>query len=139
MRNKNFYSFIEVTPPGHMLTGDYDKHVWIYAKNFKEIYGDSRSETGKKNCLKISYGKKSIYRFIETTGYQGVNSKTIGLSYNSLCDLGIKPNTQEDIQLQVEPTSAFMLMFHHPDSSQRVSFLTSIITFILGLIIGLFF
>ena len=133
------FNFIEVTPPGHSLTEAYDKYVWIYAKNFKEIYGGSRLKAGKKNCLKISYGKKSIYRFIETTGYKGVNTTTIGLSYNSLCDLGVDPYTKKDIKLKVKPVNSFILMFHHPDTSLRISFLTAILTFLVGLIIGFLF
>ncbi|MBR4119695.1 MAG: hypothetical protein IKK64_06410 [Bacteroidales bacterium] len=136
MRTSKLFSCVKVPPPGHCFTDVYDNYVWIYAKNFQLIFGENRLRSGKRNCLKISYGNKSIYRFIETTGYTGVDAKTIGLSYNSICDLGINQKELPSVELKVKPISAFQLMFHHPDSSQKVSFLTAIITFLVGLIIG---
>ena len=129
---------IQVNPPGHIITAPYDQYVWIHSSQFKSIFGKDRLRSGDHNCVKITNGKRSIYRYIETAGYTGITHSCIGLSYNSLCDLGIKLNktSQNQINIKISPVNVLDFMLHHPDKSQKVPFLTSIITFLIGLILG---
>lgn len=136
------FKVVWVTPPGHVITYAYDHFVWIQSSNFKTIFGKPRKQSGKKNFVKISFDSgeiRSIYRIIETAGYKGISQGFIGLSYNSLCDLSIPPSKKisSSYKVYVKPVSSFCFMLHHPDTIQRLPFLISVISFIVGLLLGL--
>lgn len=133
------FNLIHVTPPGHVLTYEYDYFVWIYSHDFKEIFGETRKTArGKKNYVKIINKNKVIYREIESTGYKGLGRSDIGLSYNSICDLGLDPKNTTDSKVKVCPISTFMYMLHHPNRAQSLPIWISVISLIIGLI-SLFF
>ena len=139
MQKTRIFKATQVDPPGNCLTYEYDYFVWIHSSNFREIFGSPRTLSGRRNHVKISYGGKTIYRTIETAGCKGVNKDTVGLSYNSLCDLGCNPRELENVELKIEPASGIMSLLHNPDSAKRISFLTTLASFVLGLIVGILF
>lgn len=133
--NGKTYSLVQVRPQNTLFTQAYDHYVWIYSMNYKRIYGKSRKQS-KHHYVKIKLGRKCIYRTIETAGYTGVNNNSIGLSYNSLCDLGFSPNNIPNISVYVIPVHAICYWFHQSDNMAKYSVWFSITTFIIGLIIG---
>ncbi len=135
--NVNKYSLVQVRPQNTLFTQAYDHYVWIYAKNYSRICGSSRKRS-KRHYVKIKLGRKCIYRTIETAGYTGVNKDSIGLSYNSLCDLGIDPNNIPNISVDVTSARAICYWFHQSDSMAKYSVWFSTAAFIIGLAIGYF-
>lgn len=129
------FNLILVTPPGHVLTYEYDYFVWIYSYDFKVIFGETRKMVrGKKNYVKIINKDRVIYREIESTGYKGLGKSDIGLSYNSICDLGLDPQNTTNYKVKVCPISTFMYMLHHPNRTQSLPIWISVISLIIGLI-----
>lgn len=135
--NVNKYSLVQVKPQNTLFTQAYDHYVWIYAKNYSQICGSSR-KLSKRHYVKIKLGRKCIYRALETAGDTGVSSSSIGLSYNSLCDLGIDPNNTSYISVYITPVRAICYWFHQSDSMAKYSVWFSIAAFIIGLVIGYF-
>lgn len=133
--NVNKYSLVQVRPQNTLFTQAYNHYVWIYAKNYSRICGSSRKRS-KRHYVKIKLWRKCIYRTIETAGYTGINKDSIGLSFNSLCDLGIDPNNTSFILVDITPVRAIYYWFHQSDSMAKCSVWFSIATFIIGLIIG---
>lgn len=138
MYNSLKYNVIKVTPPGHTLTYVYDYYVWIHPSSFKDIFGLKRIQSGKRCYVKITNGNHHIYRAIETAGYQGVTKATIGLSYNSICDLKLKPNSPNNVSVKVKPSYALFYLLHHPDSVPKTTFIVSLVTCVIGILIGHF-
>lgn len=137
MQKTRIFKATHVGPPGNCLTYEYDYFVWIHSSNFREIFGSPRTLSGRRNHVKISYGGKTIYRTIETAGCKGVNKDTVGLSYNSLCDLGCNPRDLENVELKIEPVSGYTYLLNHPDSDRRIAQKTALAIFIIGTIVSI--
>ena len=105
MQETRIFKATQADLPGNCLTYEYDNFAWINSSNFREIFGLSRTFSGRHNHVKISFGGKSVYRTVETAGSNGVNKDTVGLSYNSLCDLGCDPSEMGNVEVTIEPVS----------------------------------
>ena len=138
MHKTRIFKTIKIDPPGHSLTYEYDYFVWIQSSDFQKIFGKLRKlkRKGRRNHIKISYGKKSIYRTVETAGHKGVTSGTVGLSYNSLSDLGCDPKNPAAAELKIRPAWGWECLLFHPDSSLRIPFWATIISFVLGVVLS---
>lgn len=131
------FKVVRVRPAGHVLSYKYDSFVWINPQELRQLVGSKVKVSGNGCYLKISYQGKTLYRAAETAEYQGVEGGTIGLSSNSLSDLGLTNAPLEEAELEVRPAYALSYYLHHPDYIQRLSFRTTIVTLLLGTIFGL--
>ena len=136
MKQGKIFNVIKVTPPGHVLTYEFDYYVWIYAKDFKNIFGRQRNMSGRGHYVKLLSGSKTIYRAVETTGWTGVKASTVGLSYNSLCDLGIDIKRINNNRVIIKRVSTFRYLWFHPDYTQRWTCRFACLSFLVGLLLG---
>lgn len=133
------FSLVRVNPTG-MFTDKYDSYAWIQACDYKTIFGDKRKMkmAGKKKYVQISdlSGENKIYRIIETAGYKGITKSAVGLSYNSIADLGLNPNNLTDAKVEINPIHPFKFILNNPDQAQKCTVWLSLVTFILGVFLG---
>lgn len=141
MIKKHEFNVIRVDPSGgNKFTENYDFYAWIQAGDYETIFGIKRrlKRRGKKKYIRIeeSKSKNKIYRTIETAGQGGLKKSSVGLSYNSISDLGLKPNNLTDARVTIKPIHPFTFMLNNPDEVQKYTVWLSLATFALGLIIG---
>ena len=130
---KKIYGVTRVDPEGHQFTDKYAHYAWIYAPDYEDIFGAKRKLTNG-SYVKIEHGSKCIYRAIETTGTDDVNSETIGLSYNSLCDLGIDPRNTDDTKVTISPSCTYNFLRHHPDEAQKLPYRIALFSLCVGIL-----
>lgn len=128
---KKIYKVTKVDPEGHLFTDRYEHYAWIFPHSYKDIFGKKRKKT-KGSYVKIEHGSKCIYRIIETTGTKKVNPGTVGLSYNSLCDLGIDPCNIDDTEVTISPVSTYSFLRHHPDEAQKLPYRIALFSLYVG-------
>lgn len=131
---KKIYKAIKIDPEGHRFTDRYEHYAWISPHSYKDIFGKKRKET-KGSYVKIEHGSKCIYRIIETTGTNGVSKEesTIGLSYNSLCDLGIDPRDVENTKVTISPSCTYNFLRNHPDDAQKLPYRIALFSLCVGI------
>lgn len=133
---KKIYEVTRVDPEGHEFTDKYAHYAWIYARDYEDIF-DAKRKLTNGSYVKIEHGSKCIYRAIETAGK--VKHETIGLSYNSLCDLGIDPRKINSAKVTITPSCTYNFLRHHPDDAQKLPYriaLFSLFVSILSLALG---
>lgn len=91
------YSVIYHQPAGHTFTDQDVQYVWIHASEYANIFGEKRKNGALGDYVSISYQEKKIYRKVETTGHLGVGKDSIALNYNSLAELGLLKDPNEDL------------------------------------------
>lgn len=126
---KKIYGVTRVDPEGHQFTDKYAHYAWIYAPDYEDIFGAKRKLTNG-SYVKIEHGSKCIYRAIETAGK--VKRETIGLSYNSLCDLGIDPRDVENTKVTISPSCTYNFLRHHPDEAQKLPYRIALFSLCVG-------
>ena len=128
---EKIYGVTRVDPEGHEFTDKYAHYAWIYAPDYEDIFGAKRKLTNG-SYVKIEYGSKCIYRAIETAGE--VKHETIGLSYNSLCDLGIDPRNAESAKVTITPSCTYNFLRHHPDDAQKLPYRIALFSLCVGIL-----
>ncbi len=137
MQETRIFKATQADLPGNCLTYEYDNFAWINSSNFREIFGLSRTFSGRHNHVKISFGGKSVYRTVETAGSNGVNKDTVGLSYNSLCDLGCDPSEMGNVEVTIEPVSWSTYLLNQPLSAWSVAQKAALAIFIIGTVVSI--
>ena len=130
---KKIYGVTRVDPEGHQFTDKYAHYAWIHPTNYEKIFGKKRKLTNG-NYVKIEHGSKRVYRVIETTGTKGVSSRTVGLSYNSLCDLGIDPRKITSVKVTISPSCTYNFLRHHPDEAQKLPYRIALFSLCVGIL-----
>jgi len=137
MQETRIFKAVQADLPGNCLTSEYDYSVWINSSNFREIFGPSRPLSGRHNHVKISYGGKTIYRTVETTDGKSMDNDTVGLTYNSLCDLGCNPEEPENVEGTIEPVSWCTYLLNQPLSAWSVAQKAALAIFIIGTVVSI--
>lgn len=135
------YEVVLVKPKGCEPTGAYNSLIWMHSGQYKELFGMKRKDdtsTANRTLVKITHGNQTIYRKIEMSGANHVGSDSVGLSYDSMSQLGIDPG-HPDGTVKVAPAAPLGYLWHHPDIESRYLFHITIGTFAAGLLIGLLF
>ncbi len=137
MQETRIFKAVQTDLPGNCLTSEYDYSVWINSSNFREIFGPARSLSGRHNHVKISYGGKTIYRTVETADGKNMDKDTVGLTYNSLCDLGCDPGELQNVEVTIEPVSWCTYLLNQPLSAWSVAQKAALGIFIIGIAVSI--
>jgi len=112
-----------------------DKAVFNVGK-FKQIFGKTRHKQSQttqisKRVVKITNGKKSIYRLYESNPNLAANE--IAMTYESKRLLGIAqiPSTET---LDITKGCRFMYFWMHPNSAARISFKLGFVSCVLAIV-----
>lgn len=111
-------SFVSIFPE------TYDKYALMHSSCFKSLIGDMEGipEEEMEGILKITKGKKSIYRKYKARSIEGQN-KYVSLSYRSIKQLGASPNDC----VSVQKSWWLPYLWHYYDVTIRSAFKIGII------------
>lgn len=114
----------------------------VHKDTYAELFGDKAANQDNywlPQIVKISFGDRSVYRRLLISPIQGLDSKTVGLTYNSIGELtnysptaaNISPN--DDV---VTLSKGCRLTFwrQHPNPAARISFILGSWSIILGVL-----
>lgn len=121
------------------LARDYDDTIFLWKDHYKAIFGETRgtSSASKKllSVVKITYTdknnkKRSIHRAYRTD--KCMNSKTIGITYNSLRLLA--DDIEDIIVVEVSKGCCMSYFWNHPFHATRISTRLGVISIALSII-----
>ena len=73
----------------------------------------------------------------ETTDGKSMDNDTVGLTYNSLCDLGCNPEELENVEVTIEPVSWCTYLLNQPLSAWSVAQKAALAIFIIGTVVSI--
>ena len=120
----------------------YKEAVVVYKDTYAELFAPKSANQAaywKPQIVKISFGDRCIYRKAHIATIKGLDSKTIGLTYNSIGELtnyskkgaNISPNN--DV-VTISKGCRWAYWRRHPNPAARISFLLGSWSIVLGLI-----
>ncbi|MBQ7741429.1 MAG: hypothetical protein IJT90_00665 [Bacteroidaceae bacterium] len=113
-----------------------DAYVYLCGRDFREIFGTRHGDSLKYSrtipVVKISRGKKRIYRQFRCLNIQGF-SQYAGLSYTSLLGISYSNEDMKNINtVELSPGNILSYYSNHPFHATRVSFQIGIISIIIS-------
>ena len=116
--------------------------VIVYKDVYKDIFGDKsakQSNYWRPQIVKVTYGSRSVYRRLLISTTSGLDSKKVGMTYNSVGELancssiGTIVRPIDDI-VEVRRGSVLAFWRRHPVLAVRISYLLGVSSIGLGII-----
>ena len=117
---------------------DSNAKALFFSKEYEQIFGKTKKSSSQKHqrlsIVKITHGKRVIYRSFQARGVVGLDGNYIGLSPNAWYELGLDEKVKDGQLVSVTKGWWFYYFWEHPNSATRMSFRIGIIAIFIGFV-----
>ncbi len=116
--------------------------VVLNKDTYAELFGPKSAKQStywKPQIVKVAFGNRCIYRKAHIGNIKGLDSKTVGLTYNSIGELtnysksGVNISPNNDV-VTISKGCSLAYWRRHPNPAARISYILGLWSIILGLL-----
>ena len=113
-----------------------EDRILLENNKYKEIFGkylgDSKHKSSKRGVVKITMGKQSLYRLLQSGNSHGIKNDVCGLHKYDYFGLGLGKTNNF---VEITAGNRFWFYWYHPHDPTRLSFRLPLFSIIISIII----